>query len=483
MKNNSVPGLLFTGGPRRDDVPPEVFRDLKLDRVLGPGAIPVMSGICPRSDISARQELFAEIAADKDILSGLKEQLGLARLLGAVDREYRRRSTPAARAVVFAGLADLYCRFCGVAARTGGNGFFLKRHADHFRSVVSDGTFKALCSEVGAYTAKYPSEVAGIYRTGARVCAPDGEKTGLIRLIADPGADSGRETVRPSDALAETLASLDAERAEAASSLYQKYSSAYDPSVIGLCGELEFIISVNALFAAGSPAGDQPHCFPRLTAKREITAKDARDVTLLCSGVDVVPNDIFLTQKEPFFFLSGANGGGKTTYLRTVGVNVLLALSGAPVSAREFSLGPVDGVFTHFPGDEKFEGERRCANEKRRADAILNAGRSMPLVLLNETFSTTNEIKSRRETDSYATRLIDYGALGVYVTHTPGVRAPGAGSLICAVDERDGSRRTFRVVRSTSAGGAHAVDLIAKYGLDLETLKKRFAEKTGGGDE
>ena len=114
------------------------------------------------------------------------------------------------------------------------------------------------------------------------------------------------------------------------------------------------------------------------------------------------------------------------------------------------------------------------AGEKRRAEGILDAPAKCPLVLLNETFSTTDEAKSRRETEALAERLLRRGVLGLYVTHTAGVAVPGAGSLVC---ETVGRERTYRIVRADNTDGARAVDLIEKYGLTPDKL--RYYERVG----
>lgn len=90
--------------------------------------------------------------------------------------------------------------------------------------------------------------------------------------------------------------------------------------------------------------------FLKYSDGRAIKLTQAYDITLLEKDEhNIIPNDVELTEKEPLFFLTGANGGGKTTYLRTVGVSVTMFLCGAPAPCAAAEIAPLKCVYTHFP--------------------------------------------------------------------------------------------------------------------------------------
>ena len=102
-------------------------------------------------------------------------------------------------------------------------------------------------------------------------------------------------------------------------------------------------------------------------------AKELYDISLLAKNCEnIVPNDADFTEYEPFCFLLGANGGGKTTYLRALGVNLILFLAGCPVFAKEAEIYPFDIVLSHFPRDERFDNTGRLDEERKRTEEMLN---------------------------------------------------------------------------------------------------------------
>ena len=212
-----------------------------------------------------------------------------------------------------------------------------------------------------------------------------------------------------------------------------------------------------------------------------IKAANAYDITLIAKGEsNIVPNDVLFSDTEPFFYLTGANDGGKTTYLRTVGVLVLLFLLGCPVPAENAEIGGVNCIYTHFPRDERFDGSGRFIEEKTRVDEILGKCDKSSLVLLNETLSATNEENAIKFTTELAHRLNGDGVMGLYITHQHDISASETIPFLqVVVDENDGNRRTFKIRRSRNSGGSFAGEILERYGLMPEALKERFEPLIG----
>ena len=85
---------------------------------------------------------------------------------------------------------------------------------------------------------------------------------------------------------------------------------------------------------------------------------------------EATPNPVSLTGGEPLVFLTGPNMAGKTTYLRTVGLLVLLAQTGMRVPARSMRLAPVEAILTSLnPVDILFDEAFKGTNVRDALDA------------------------------------------------------------------------------------------------------------------
>ena len=131
-------------------------------------------------------------------------------------------------------------------------------------------------------------------------------------------------------------------------------------------------------------------------------------------------------------------------------------------------------MFTHFPQDERFEADGRYADEQRRVGEILSAHGGNSLILLNETYATTNEELAVTSTLELTDKLKRSGSFTLYITHQHGLESAGVPFLSVIVDRDDQNRRTYRIARRQEAEGSYASDILRRYALDEEALKRRF---------
>ena len=275
------------------------------------------------------------------------------------------------------------------------------------------------------------------------------------------------------------LARLHPEAFLAFREFYGRYAESFDESILSYRFELNFYLEALSLMDRIRSAG-LPLCWPRISGEKKIEIRSLYDISLLLKeGVTIIPNDVIFSREEPFFFLTGANGGGKTTYLRALANAVILFLSGCPICAADADIFPVDNVFTHFPQDERFEADGRYADEQRRVGEILAAHGGKSLILLNETYSTTNEELAVSSTLELTKKLKNSGSFTLYITHQHGLEAAGVPFLSVIVDRDDQNRRTYRIARRQEAEGSYASDILRRYALDEESLKRRFAGNGG----
>jgi DNA mismatch repair ATPase MutS len=133
----------------------------------------------------------------------------------------------------------------------------------------------------------------------------------------------------------------------------------------------------------------------------------------------MVRNDVHLDSRISLLVVSGSNMSGKSTLLRTVGVNVVLAMTGAPVRAQHVTLTPLAVGATLHVHDSLQAGRSRFFTEIERIRAIIDLTGSLPkpIFLLDELFQGTNSHDRAIGADALVRALIGRGAIGLLTTH------------------------------------------------------------------
>ena len=131
-----------------------------------------------------------------------------------------------------------------------------------------------------------------------------------------------------------------------------------------------------------------------------------------------VTNDISLGQDRRFYLISGSNMAGKSTLLRSVGINAVLAYAGAPVRAQSLRLTPVRIGASLALTDSLAEGKSKFLAEVQRLSAIVEQAKSYPvLFLVDEIFSGTNSADRQTAAAAVLASLLRHGAIGALSTH------------------------------------------------------------------
>jgi DNA mismatch repair ATPase MutS len=180
-------------------------------------------------------------------------------------------------------------------------------------------------------------------------------------------------------------------------------------------GEIEALSSL-AGYAFEHPADPFPEILPS-SAPAQIEAEGLRHPLMV--EARCVGNDVSLGPNLRLIVVSGSNMSGKSTYLRTIGINLALALTGAPVRARKFRLTHLRIGASIRTLDSIHEGTSRFYAEITRLRQIVNlAGQGMSLVfLLDEILGGTNSHDRRIGAGCVARTLVERGALGLMTTH------------------------------------------------------------------
>jgi hypothetical protein len=162
----------------------------------------------------------------------------------------------------------------------------------------------------------------------------------------------------------------------------------------------------------GAPAAPRASTGPTLEA-------EALAHPLIPAGA-AVRNDLAIgASGARVVILSGSNMSGKSTFLRAVGVNVVLALAGAPVTARRLRLSALVLGATLHVEDSLQQGHSRFYAEILRIRSIVDAARGpVPLLfLLDEILHGTNSYDRRIGAEGIVRALVGLGAIGLVTTH------------------------------------------------------------------
>lgn len=174
--------------------------------------------------------------------------------------------------------------------------------------------------------------------------------------------------------------------------------------------------------------------------------------------------------------VSGSNMSGKSTLLRTVGTNVVLALAGAPVRARSLVLSPLAIGSSVQIRDSLAEGRSRFYAEIVKLKAVLDlTAEPMPvLFLLDEILHGTNSHDRRVGAEALVRGLLDRGAIGLVTTHDLALARIAADPEASSVrnvhfqdDLEDGEMRFDYRLRDGTVTRSNALDLMRQVGLDI----------------
>lgn len=181
-----------------------------------------------------------------------------------------------------------------------------------------------------------------------------------------------------------------------------------------------------ALCALAGYAYEQPDAiFPELLPAHPPRFEAEALAHPLLPLAKAVGNDVRLGGESTVWIVSGSNMSGKSTLLRAVGVNTVLALAGAPVRARSLRLSPLAVGASIQVRDSLQQGKSRFYAEITRIKAVLELGqqeggdktRPALLFLLDEILHGTNSHDRRIGAEAIVRGLVATGAIGLVTTH------------------------------------------------------------------
>jgi hypothetical protein len=142
------------------------------------------------------------------------------------------------------------------------------------------------------------------------------------------------------------------------------------------------------------------------------------DVALSLKSEEAVIGNTVDADEERLIFVTGANRGGKSTFLRSTGQAQLMMQAGLFVGAEAFRANVCSGVFTHYKKEEDASMQSgKLDEELSRMSAIVDTVRPRGLVLCNESFGSTNEREGSEIARQIVSALLEHDIKMLYVTH------------------------------------------------------------------
>jgi DNA mismatch repair ATPase MutS len=132
-----------------------------------------------------------------------------------------------------------------------------------------------------------------------------------------------------------------------------------------------------------------------------------------------VANDFSIGKENKLHLLTGSNMSGKTTFLRSIGVNLLLAESGAPVFAKAFSFVPMNILSSIRVSDSLQDHTSYFMAELKRLQQIIHQLQNgePALVLVDEILRGTNSEDKTFGSEEFVKKLLQYNCLSLFATH------------------------------------------------------------------
>ncbi len=212
---------------------------------------------------------------------------------------------------------------------------------------------------------------------------------------------------------------------------------------------------------------DEPVCFPKpgKNRNRKMSFTGLYDVNLALSmGKKVISNNLNADDKN-LLIITGANTGGKSTFMRSIGIAQLMMQAGMFVPAESFEGEIHESIITHFKREEDTTmSSGKLDEELSRINEIIDRIKPGSMVLLNESFAATNEREGSEIAKQITTALIESGVKVIFVTHQYefahglyGKKMPNA--IFLRAERLEDGTRTFRILEGEPLQTSYGVDL------------------------
>jgi DNA mismatch repair ATPase MutS len=238
---------------------------------------------------------------------------------------------------------------------------------------------------------------------------------------------------------------------------------------------LDAVAEIEALSSLASYAYEHPRDpFPRLVEGEALFEGESLGHPLIAESRSV-RNDVRLGAEPRALIVSGSNMSGKSTLMRTVGANVVLALAGAPVRARRLRLSPLAvGASIHILDSLQTGASRFYAEITRLRQIVELTNGDLPLLfLLDEILSGTNSHDRLIGAEAVVRGLVERSAIGLVTTHDLALTRiveslNGRGANVHFEDHLENGRMVFDYrMQPGVVRRSNALELMRSVGLEV----------------
>ncbi len=233
-----------------------------------------------------------------------------------------------------------------------------------------------------------------------------------------------------------------------------------------LRSEMAFYVGCLNLYEALS-AKSVAVCFPKPlpVEKCALSSGGLYDPCLsLTTPEPVVGNDLNADDRS-LVVITGANTGGKSTFLRSLGLGQLMMQAGMFVAANSFSANVCSGIFTHYKREEDTSmTSGKLDEELSRMREIADKIAPRSILLCNESFAATNEREGSEIGRQVVRALVDTDIKVFFVTHLYDLaeslyREQREAGVFLRAERKAGGRRTFKLVEGAPLPTSYGADL------------------------
>ena len=215
---------------------------------------------------------------------------------------------------------------------------------------------------------------------------------------------------------------------------------------------------------------DEPIAFPQPlpVAERRHACAGLYDICLaLTMKRKIVGNTLDADHKE-LVLITGANQGGKSTFLRSIGLAQLMLQAGLFVPAESFSANLCTGIFTHYKRKEDASMKSgKLDEELSRMSEIVDQITPNSLMLFNESFAATNEREGSEIARQIINALLERGIKVFFVTHLYDLahsfyEQQMTNAIFLRAERKGGGKRTYKLFEGEPMQTSHGQDLYHK---------------------
>lgn len=253
--------------------------------------------------------------------------------------------------------------------------------------------------------------------------------------------------------------------------LQQLMEQSMDPALLQLAKEINYYLGFFVLVRDMREKG-YTFCMPVEGEQMQIVA--GYDAAMAIRSDDpVICNDFHMADGERFFVITGANGGGKTTFARMIGQILYFCRMGLLVPCKQAVIPHFEQLLSHFSNEEsEISGRGKLVEELERLRPMMKRENRNSFVILNELFTTAATLDAGIMGQRVLDFFMDINCSGIYVTHIRSLAKERQGVVSMVAElEKDHHTRSFKIARKPAKDGEYEDSLITKYHMAYEQMK------------